>query len=269
MLIDTHSHLNFKAFRKDFDTVIKDAVGAGVEKIVIPGAKLNSSIRAVKIANGYPICFAAVGIHPHHVSEFQTLGKKTISERLMQLAEDKKTRAIGEIGIDYYHYKDFPPVSPEVKNLQKELFILQLDIAISVNLPVIVHCRQAHDDLFKILDEYIGSKKNKLRGVFHCFGGDGKHLQKALSYNNFYIGFDGNITYEENVKLQHLVTLTPPDRLLLETDAPFLTPVPNRGKRNEPAFLKYTADFAASLYRKNSGEIAKITSGNAVRLFKF
>ncbi len=269
MLIDTHSHLNFKAFKKDLDTVIKNAVDAGVRKIVIPGAKINSSVRAVEISQQYSQCFAAVGIHPHHVTEFETLGKKEVAARLAQLAKDKKTVAIGEIGIDYYHYKDYPPVSEENKKSQTELFLLQLNIATELTLPVIIHCRQAHDDLFSLLDTYMKKGNRNMHGVFHCFGGDKKHLEKALSYNYFYIGFDGNITYEENKVLQQLVSLTPLDRLLLETDAPFLTPIPFRGKRNEPALLTHTADFVAKIHNKNRAEIAQLSSENARKLFKF
>ncbi|MCL4339090.1 TatD family hydrolase [Patescibacteria group bacterium] len=269
MFIDTHSHLNFKAFKKDIDAVIKNAADSGVGKIVIPGAKINSSARAVEISHQYSQCYAAVGIHPHHVSEFEILGKETVASRLAKLTKDKKTVAIGEIGIDYYHYKNYPPLSEENKKSQTELFLLQLNIAMESKLPVIIHCRQAHDDLFSILDNYMEKGKHNLRGVFHCFGGDKKHLEKALSYNYFYIGFDGNITYEENRILQQLVGLTPLDRLFLETDAPFLTPIPLRGKRNEPAYITYTADFVAKIHHKDTAEIARISSENALRLFKF
>lgn len=263
MLIDTHAHLNFKAFNKDLPDVIERAQKKGVEKIIIPGAKIDSSYEAVKIAATYPSCYAAVAIHPHHIQEFVELGTKKVKEELQLLCKNKKIVAIGEIGLDYYQYRNSPPVSISDKESQKELFLLQLQIAFDLDLPAIIHCRNAHDDLLDIIKQY----NNKAKGVFHCFGGEEKHLQEVLKLG-FYVGFDGNITYPENKNMKNLVKLTPLSKLLLETDSPYLTPLPFRGRRNEPAYITYITKEIAEIHQRSIEKIAEITSRNALNLFK-
>lgn len=267
MLIDTHAHLNFKAFNKDLDEVINRAKNAGVKKIIIPGARIDSSKKAVEISRAYDLCFATIGIHPHHTDDFVNLGKATIEEELKKIIVDKKVVAVGEIGLDYHEYKGYPPITEEIKNQQKELLILQIEIAIKFNLPIIFHCRDAHDDQLKLIGNYIKSTNKHIKGVFHCFGGRIEHLKKVLAMG-FYIGFDGNITYPENKKLQDLVKNTSTNRLLLETDSPFLTPFPFRNQRNEPAYLTHTASFVTKILEISKEEIAKITTGNALKLFR-
>lgn len=259
MLIDTHAHLNFKAFKKDLDGVIQRALKADVEKIIIPGAKLDSSREAIKIAQEYPSCFAAIGIHPHHATNYSSLAE------IFSLAKQPKVVAIGEIGLDYYRYSNHPPISKLDKQTQKNLFCLQLELATEINLPVIIHCRQAYVDLLDILRAFLKNSK-KITGVFHCFEGEKEHLFTVFNLG-FYVGYDGNITYPENQHLRNLVNLTPADRLLLETDSPFLTPVPLRGSRNEPAYLPYIAAKVAEIQGKKSTTVAKITSDNALKLF--
>ena len=266
MLIDTHAHLNFKAFKKDLSEVIKRANNVGVIKIIIPGAKLDSSIEAVKIAQTYPSCYAAVGIHPHHIQEFVNTEKTTFTSKLRELATNKKVVAIGEIGLDYHQYSNYPPVSPKNKKNQEVLFLLQISIAQEKNLPVIIHCRRAYDDIIRIIKSYIIDSKKGLKAVFHCFSGEKKHLRYVLNMG-FYIGFDGNITYGENSILQDLVKYTPLDRLLLETDSPFLAPIKHRGSRNEPSYLPLIVSFIASLHKKKMSQISEITSGSALKLF--
>lgn len=260
MLIDTHAHLNFKAFNKDLEAVLNRAKEAGIGKIIIPGAKIDSSQKAVEITQNYEGCFAAVGIHPHHAEEFMRLGKPAIEEELQRLITNKKVVAVGEIGLDYHKYKDHPPISEAMKTEQKELLLLQIDIAQQANLPIIFHCRDAHNDQLDII------KDRQLTGVFHCFAGEKKHLEKILSLG-FFVGFDGNVTYPENKNLQDLVRYTPPDRLLLETDAPFLTPIPDRGKRNEPAYLIHTASFVAQIHKIPIDNLTEITTASALKLF--
>ncbi len=260
MLIDTHAHLNFKAFNQDLDEVINRAKKSGIEKIIIPGAKIDSSKKAVKIVQNYESCFAAVGIHPHHTDEFIKLGKPKVAEELKKLINFKKVVAVGEIGLDYHEYKNYPPISEETKKYQIELLLLQMEIAQEVNLPIIFHCRDAHDDQLDIL------KNLKLTGVFHCFGGEKKHLEKVLDMG-FYVGFDGNITYSDSQNLQELVRLTPIDSILLETDSPFLTPDPFRGERNEPAYLTHIASLIAQIHKISLEKVSEITTQNALKLF--
>lgn len=263
MFIDTHCHLNFKAFKKDLNEVINRANNAGVEKIIIPGAKLDSSQRAVEITQEYTNCFAAVGIHPHHVEEYIHKGSQKTQEDLKKLSKNNKVVAIGEIGLDYHQYKDYPSISDETKKLQKELFELQLDIAIQGNLPVIIHCREAQNDIIETIKQV---KSKNLRGVFHCFDGSSEYLNNVLALG-FFVGFDGNSTYPQNAHLRDLVQKTPLNRLLLETDAPYLTPVPHRHTRNEPAYLTLMASCVSEIKQKSIEEIALQTTQNANFLF--
>src|SRR3989344_4844350 len=154
MLIDTHCHLNFLAFKKDLKEVIGRAKAAAVEKIIIPGAKIDSSRKAVEIASSYPDIYAAVGIHPHHAAEFAHHEKEVLLQ-LEKLAQNKKTVAIGEIGLDHYQYKNYPPIGDNVKEWQIRLLKLQLDLAVEKKLPVILHCRQAHDEMLAFLEKYL------------------------------------------------------------------------------------------------------------------
>lgn len=261
MFIDTHAHLNFKAFNKDLDEVINRAKNAGIGKIIIPGAKIDSSKKAVEIAQKYDSCFAAVGIHPHHTDEFVKLGKSAVEEELKKLIAKRGVVAVGEIGLDYHEYKGYPLVTSENKKQQQELLSTQIKIVQEYNLPIIFHCRDAQDDQLDII------KDQKLTGVFHCFGGEKKHLEKVLSLG-FYVGFDGNITYSENKNLQDLVKYVPLEKLLLETDAPYLAPIPHRGKRNEPSYLIHTASSASQIYNISVEKLAGITTDNALKLFR-
>lgn len=270
MLVDTHAHLNFKAFDKDLDQVIDRAKKTGVEKIIIPGAKIDSSAQAIAIADKYPGCYASVGVHPHHADEVATLIHNSIKAndikaQLSKLIKNNKVIAVGEIGLDYHQYKNYPSVSQENKSWQKELFTLQLDLAAVNNLPVIIHCRESFSDLLFILGQQI--KQKELRGVFHCFSGSQNDLLKVLTMG-FYIGFDGNTTYPENSHLRRIIKKVPLDRLLIETDSPYLTPVPFRGKRNEPAYIKYLIESIAQIYNKSIEEITLATSRNANSLFR-
>lgn len=242
MLVDTHCHLNFSAFEKDLSEVIERAKKAGVTKIIIPGANLESSKKGVEIANNYEGCFAAIGIHPHHVEEYRRDAPWHVST-LQKLARQPKVVAIGETGLDYYQYKDYPPISEEIKENQKELFLAQIKISQEFNLPLIVHCREAWDDLVMMLYNII-TEDQKIRGVFHCYSGGKKWLAKALNLG-FYLGIDGNVTYDEG--LQNVVKEIPLDRLLLETDSPFLSPDPFRGQRNEPKNIKIIAEKIAEI----------------------
>ena len=259
MLIDTHCHLNFKAFKKDLKEVIERAKMSGVEKIIVPGAKINSSQKACAIAQEYENIYAAVGVHPHHANEEIDL------EEIRHLASLPKTVAIGEIGLDHHQYKNYPEISDTDKKSQVSIFLDQLKIACDFNKPVIVHCREAQSLILTTIKDFM-EQEGRIRGVFHCFEGNKKHLNEVLDLG-FYIGFDGNITYPENRRLREILSLVPSDRLLLETDAPFLTPQNYRGKRNEPGFLADTLEFVSHHLGVTPEKLASQTSLNAQSLF--
>jgi len=265
MFVDTHCHLNFQAFTNDLEAVVDRARNAQVTRIIIPGAKLDSSERAVEIANQHDGCYAAVGIHPHHANEGVETAKSDLAS-LQTLATNPKIVAIGEIGLDRYHYKNTPPPSEETIALQKEVLITQLDIARERNLPVILHCREAQSELLSLLQEYQKKTQHIVTGVFHCFDGTNEYLQAVLEMG-FYVGFDGNSTYPANEHLRQLIAATPLNRLLLETDAPYLTPVPHRGQRNEPAHIPLLATLVAEIYSLPIEEIGNISTQNAITLF--
>ncbi|MBI4100621.1 TatD family hydrolase [Candidatus Microgenomates bacterium] len=266
MLIDTHAHLNFQAFTADFPEVLKRAKEEGVEKIINVGASLDSSQKAVEISQKYEGLYASVGIHPHHAEEtLKNFGTKELKNKLDKLAQNPKVVAIGEGGLDYHMYKNGGIANPEK---QKKLFLVHLDLAQKLNLPLIFHCRDAHDDMLKTLKLYtIHSTPYAIQGVFHCFSGDQDFLESVLEMG-FYVGFDGNITYKSAQCLRDLVSSTPIDRLLLETDCPYLPPEPFRGLRNEPKNVKIVAGAVAEIKGLPSKVVAEKTSENAHRLFK-
>ena len=242
-VIDVHCHLNFKRFEKDYDEAIKRAKDAGVEKIINTGTQISSSKIAVDLAQKYENLFAIVGIHPHHADKPENGWGKDLTE----LGKQKKVVAIGEIGLDYFSYESNGVVDPK---LQKDLFEKQIQIAHDLALPLQIHNRQAGRDILEILK----ANKNLLQtvpGMFHCFAGSIEILKEVLSLG-FYIGFDGNITYPglakgETTNLSDLAKYTPMDRIVTETDAPYLTPIPYRGSRNEPAYVIITGEFIAKL----------------------
>ncbi len=254
MFIDTHCHLNFHAFDQDIDQVIKNARNNGVDSIVIPGAKIDSSQKAVEIASIYENCFAAVGVHPHHAEELKGQGIKVLKD----IAENDKVIAIGEIGLDYHEEN----LTEKIKIIQKELLKMQLEIAIVLKLPVILHCREAFEDMLPIIANY------KIKGVFHCFGGETEDLRKVLNMG-YYVGFDGNITYKNAQNLRDLVLETPLDRILIETDSPYLSPEPYRGERNIPQHVKIVAETIAGIKNIKLEEIALYTTNNAKQLFNY
>lgn len=260
MLIDTHAHLNFGAFAKDLEVVVGQAQEAGVGKIINVGADLDSSQKAVAIAQKYKSCFASVGIHPHHARNHGNMANSV--ETLKKLAKNPKVVAIGECGLDYHPYKNGGVADPKK---QKELFLAQIKLAQKLNLPIIFHCRNAHTDILEVIYQYI-NKLIKIRGVFHCFSGDKEFLEKVLD-SGFYVGFDGNITYKNAQGLRDLVKTTPLNRLLLETDCPYLPPEPFRGLRNTPANVKIIARAVAQIHKVSFAFVANQTTQNATTLF--
>jgi len=257
VLIDTHTHLDDARFDGDRDAVIARAREAGVETLITIGCDLASSRAAVSLADRYPFIYATVGVHPHEV---KCIGDDWYDE-LRRLAQHPKAVAYGEIGLDY-HYNHSPP------KLQRDRFREQVCLARELGLPIVIHTREAQEDTIKILKEEKGSE---VGGVFHCFSGDAWLAKDALDMG-FFLSFSGVITFQNATMLRDIMKTVPMDRLLVETDCPFLTPVPHRGKRNEPAYVKFVAEKIAELKGSTEPmsveEIGRITSQNARRLFK-
>ncbi len=264
-MIDTHCHLNFRSFDKDYDEVIKRAKDAGVEKIINVGTSIESSLRAITLAKEYKNLYAIVGIHPHHADK---ITDGWINE-IEKLAKQPKVVAIGEIGIDYFSYKSNGIVEPK---LQKQVFVKQIELSLKLKLPLQIHGRKAAKDIIEVLTSYKSDLLNP-PGMFHCMAGNIAYLKKVLELG-FYAGFDGNITYQglapgEDTKLPTLVKYAPIARIVVETDAPYLTPEPHRGSRNEPSYAIITADSIAKIKGVSFDEVNKVTTVNAQKLFAF
>ncbi len=252
LFIDTHAHLDFDLYDKDREIVIQHAIKNGVAAIITIGVDLETSKKAIEIAEKYAMVFAAVGIHP---TECENVPDRDF-DMIEELARHEKVVAIGEVGLDYYHMR-----AP--KEVQKNAFVYQAHLAGKLDLPLIIHNRDSHEDMYELIKTKNIADKG---GVMHSFSGDLAFLQKIL-LTDLYISFTGNVTFK-NSKLTPLVEQVPLERLLLETDSPFLTPVPLRGKRNEPGFVIYTAQKIAEIKKISMEELGKITTENALRLFK-
>lgn len=252
MLIDSHAYLDMDDYKNDLESVIERAVEGGVEKIITIGIDQSSSIKALELANRYDFIYSTVGFHPHdadrvsdaHLMELQTLTK------------EKKVVAWGEIGLDFFKNRSR-------REKQVEIFKTQLDIAHHIDLPVIIHNRDADIEILEILNSY---KNITHKGIIHCFSGDYKSALTFIDMG-FYISIPGIVTFKNADMLKKVASRIPVDRLLIETDAPFLTPVPNRGKRNEPLFVTYTARVIADLRGIEFEELANITTKNCKNLF--
>lgn len=271
-LTDTHCHLDYHKFDEDREAVIQRAADAGLARILIPALHWTSSLAAVKLAESHPMIYAAVGFHP---TDLDTWDDNSIGN-LRELAQSaQKIVAIGEIGLDYYWVKE-----ADQQARQREAFQAQLALAREVNLPVVVHMREAGDawvgpasaDLLDILGTWhadlaaAGHPLAERPGVLHSFNGTLETAQAALAMN-FHIGVTGPVTYKNADQKRQVIGQLPLERLLIETDAPFLAPVPHRGKRNEPAFVHHIADKIAEIHSKHPAEVADITTRNASRLF--
>jgi len=259
--IDSHCHLNFKAFNEDRKKVITSAKKAGIEKIIAPGADLHSSYNALILAQEQEnYCFARSEIHPHHANKVLNIAEDVVE--LEKMIDRKYVKAIGEIGLDYHIYKGQTAYSR--KEIQQELLIEQIKLGDKYHLPLIIHCREAFDDLFNLLNDY-KTVLEKIGGVIHCFTGGLVHLRQAASLH-LMVGFDGNITYDE--RLQTVVKEAPVESILIETDSPWLTPIPYRGKRNEPKNVRLIAKEIAKIKELDLTKVAQITTDSAKKLFK-
>lgn len=252
MLIDSHVHLDDKRFNRDRDSMIKGLKDDGIEMVINIGADLQTSIASVSLAEKYDNVYAVVGVHPHSAKE---VDNSTI-EILKSFASREKVLAIGEIGLDY-HYDNSP------RDVQRKWFVEQLKLAKEVNLPVVIHTREAAQETFEILKE---AQDGTLRGVLHCYSGS---VEMALEYIKlgFYISIAGPVTFNNSRVLKDVVKAIPLDKLLVETDCPYLTPEPNRGKRNEPAYVKYVAGEIADIKGISFEKLAEATNKNTKDLF--
>ena len=252
-LIDSHAHLDGEKFADDCAAVVERALAAGVVKIITMGDSLESSARSVALAERFDPVYAAVGIHPE---EAQPMTAAT-DDRLAAWAAQEKVVAIGEIGLDYYWEKD-----EEKRALQRAIFVRQLDLARQLRLPVCIHDREAHGDMMKILK----TEGRGLRGVLHCYSGSWEMAAELLK-GDWYFGIDGPLTYKNAAKLPEIVQRLPAERILVETDSPYLSPMPFRGKRNEPAHVLYVAKKAAELRGESLEAFARATRENTRDLY--
>ena len=250
MFFDTHAHYDSGKFNDDRFEILDSMPEGNVGLIVDPGCDLISSKKAIELAERYAYVYAAVGWHPEDMNK---LSNESYAE-LEKLAEHPKCVAIGEIGLDYYW-------DASQKEEQKGLFRSQIELAIDLDKPVIVHDREAHGDSFEIVCAY-----PELRGVFHCYSGSAEMAQELLK-RGWYLGFDGPITYKNARKALEVLEICPLDRILIETDSPYLTPVPNRGKRNDSRQLEFVAAKIAEVRGISPEEVAEITMENGRRLF--
>ena len=252
MLFDTHAHYDDEAFDADRDAVLTALPGQGVGLVLNPGCDVESSRKAVQYAAEYPHVYAAVGIHPENCGGYTARDLAA----LRQLAQQPKTAAIGEIGLDYY-WAENPP-----RDLQQQVLRDQLALAGELALPVIIHDREAHADTLSIIREFPG-----VTGVFHCFSGSPEMAQELLKLG-WYLGFDGPVTYKNARRAPEVAAVTPLDRMLIETDSPYMTPVPYRGRRNDSGYVHLVAEKLAEWKGVTPEEIARITTENGKRLFR-
>lgn len=250
MYIDTHAHLNFEAFDGDYNAAISRANDAGVEKIIIVGSNLKTSKKAIDIAKFNKNIYAAVGLHPIHVNDEQFVSE------FEKIAQEKKVVAIGETGLDYYYDRTNA-------EKQKELFLTHLKLASQLSKPIILHNRDAGQDILSILM----SQQSLPKGVMHCFSQDWNFAQVLLSMG-FYLSFTGIITFTKNYEIYDVIKNAPIEKIMIETDSPYLTPEPYRGKRNEPAFVIEIAKKISEIKKIPLKIVEDQTSQNAINLFK-
>lgn len=286
MLIDTHCHVNFNAFKEDADEVVRRSLNNGIWLNIV-GSQLDTSKRAVRLAEKYHSgVYATVGLHPVHLVEqeireeghyFKTRAEKFDYQIYKELASGEKVVAIGECGLDYYRLGIVSKgagqgSSPEdMKELQKETFLRHIDLALKLNKALVIHTRptadtfDAYDDVFQIITERT-TQEDELRGVLHCFGGS---LEQAKNFIDLglYIGVTGIVTFSNAARLRQIIKELPLERILVETDAPYLAPEPFRGQRNEPLYVRYVVEKIAKIRGVSVERVAEQTSENAKRLF--
>ena len=254
MIIDTHCHLDDERYREDISEVIERAKVSGVERFIIPGADPKTLNRAIELAENYDEIYFAVGVHPYDAQNYNR-------DFLEKFVTHPKCVAIGECGLDYFRLPESKDEIEVEKELQKEIFVDQILLAKEFKLPLIVHIRDSSFDSLKLLEEYVGDEG----GVLHCYNADESLLK--LSDKNFYYGIGGVLTFKNARKLINVYPKIPKERVIIETDAPYLTPHPYRGKRNEPSYCKLVVAKMAELSAEKESEIEVYTTNNAFKLF--
>ncbi|MFW6266280.1 MAG: TatD family hydrolase [Halanaerobiales bacterium] len=252
-LIDSHAHLDFSRFNKDRNKVIERAFTGGIEYIVNIGADLKSSQNSIELSREYDKIYATVGVHPHDADMVDL----SLLKKLNKMAQNSKVVAIGETGLDYY-YDNSP------RQEQRRAFRAQLRIAADLKLPVVIHSREAFDETLNILKE---EKADDIDYVLHCFAGDKSTAKKAIKMG-LYLSFGGLITFRNLHNLREVAKDVPLDKILIETDSPYLTPEPYRGKRNEPLYVKYVAQKLAEVKGITAEKVAEVTSNNAKEFYE-
>lgn len=253
MLIDSHAHLEMPEFKKDLEEVLQRAKESGVHIILTVGTEQKDWGRALEIANSHPWVYAILGVHPHNAKEIDDRTYTT----LRKICQGEKVRAFGEIGLDFF--RNHSPRDVQVKRFRE-----QVGLARELKLPIVVHDRDAHEETMEVLRS---ERAEDCGGIIHCFSGDLEMAGKCMDMG-FYISVPGSITYKNAESFQKIVRELPLDSLLVETDAPFLTPVPFRGKRNEPGYVRYTAQKVAELKKVPFERVAEATTENALRVFR-
>jgi TatD DNase family protein len=260
MLIDTHAHLDYTDYDPDRAEVIARAVDAGVTEIISIGTRIESSARAVELAENFPNIWATVGIHPCDVDSAQ----EDAVEQLMKLAQSRRVVAVGEIGLDYHHLPEAPEAMEANKKLQARLFREQLALTAELGLNAVIHQRDSWDDTLAILKEFTG----KVRGVFHCFGGTLEQAREVIALGHL-VSFTGIVTFKNARQVQATAQDMPFDQFMVETDCPYLAPTPDRGKRCEPMHTRRVAEQIAQLRMVRLEEVAARTTETAREFFKF
>ncbi|MGQ9646837.1 MAG: TatD family hydrolase [Thermodesulfobacteriota bacterium] len=253
MLIDSHAHLEMPEFRADLEQVIQRAKASGVEYIFTVGTEKKDWPRALEIAHSHPSVYAILGVHPHNAREIDEETYPT----LRKLCSDEKVRAYGEIGLDFYRN-----LSP--RDVQLKRFREQIALAKELRLPIVVHDRDAHRETLEVLKS---EKAQECGGIIHCFSGD-VPMAEACIEMGFFISVPGSITFRNAERFYEVVRKVPMSSLLVETDAPFLTPVPFRGKRNEPSYVRYTAEKVSEIKKVPFERVAEVTTENALRAYR-
>ena len=252
MLFDTHAHMDDRSFDEDRQELLAALPGKGISLLMNPGCSYESSLNAIALAESYDYIYAAVGSHPDVADEVD----EALIEKYRNLcSQHPRVKAIGEIGLDY-HYEDIP------REIQKRAFRLQMELARELQLPVVVHEREAHEDGLKIVDEF-----PTVKGVFHCYSGS-LEMAKELIKRGWYIGFTGVLTFKNARKAIEVAANIPLDRIVIETDCPYMAPVPFRGKRNDPGLVCHMAEKLAELRGLTPEEAARITLENGKRLYR-
>ncbi len=251
-LIDSHAHIDDQRFASDREQVIQRALEAGIKQLINVGSNLETSKQSVALAEKYPFIYAAAGVHPHDAKNLPSNYLKILEEILQK----PKVVAVGEIGLDYYY-----ELSP--RDVQQEVFIEQLNLAKELGKPVIIHLRDAYGDFLDIMRK---ERLEPIKGVMHCFSGSWEVAEECMQLG-FYISFAGPITFDNAKRLREVAKRVPLEKILVETDCPYLTPVPHRGKRNEPAYVRYVAEQIAEIKGLSVEEISRQTVLNTRKLF--